>query len=133
MYSNAYIFRYASIMVILVAAILTSVALVLKPFQAQNERVEKIKDILSAAGIEADASSALEIYESSVVEELAINLEGEVVAVYREGALTQGDVRAFDIDVKALMDEIHKGGKPLLPLFHMKKPDNTEVFVIPVR
>lgn len=133
MYSNAYIFRYASIMVILVAAILTSVALVLKPLQAQNERVEKIKDILSAAGIESDVANALEVYESSIIEELAISLDGEVMAVYRDGAMVQGEVRAFDIDVKVLVDAIHKGGKPLLPLFHMKKPDNSEVFVIPVR
>ena len=133
MYSNAYIFRYASIMVILVAAILTSVALVLKPYQEHNRRVEKISDILSAAGLEADASNAVEVYEQSIIEELAIDLSGEVVAIYKDGGLAQGEVRAFDIDVKVVMDEIAKGGKPLLPLFHMRAADNSEVFVIPVR
>ncbi len=52
MYSNAYIFRYAGIMVILVAAILSSAAMLLKPMQERNEAVDKMQSILSAAGIE---------------------------------------------------------------------------------
>lgn len=134
MYSNAYIFRFASIMVILVAAILTSVALVLKPYQEYNRKVEKITDILSAAGIQADAQNALEEYNKSMKEELAIGLDGQIMGVYRDGKMLEGDVRAFEIDVKAVLKQIaDKSGDPLLPLFHLVKSDGSEVFVVPVR
>lgn len=138
MYSNAYIFRFASVMVILVAALLTSVALFLKPYQEHNKKVEKINEILTAAGIEADATNAVEIYEKSLQEELGINLEGEVVSIFKDGSMQQGDMRPFDVDIKVLLKQIEdkeagKDENPLLPLFHLTTPSGDEVFVIPVR
>lgn len=125
-------------MVILVAAVLTAVALFLKPYQEHNKKVEKITEILTAAGISADATNAMEIYQNSLNEELGINLEGEVVSIYRDGEMQEGEKRPFDVDMKVLMKQIEdkEAGKdtdPLLPLFHLDKEDGSEVYVIPVR
>jgi Na+-transporting NADH:ubiquinone oxidoreductase subunit NqrC len=53
MYSNSYVFRYAAIMVILVAAVLSAVAMLLKPAQDKNVAVLKMRSILAAANVEA--------------------------------------------------------------------------------
>ena len=123
-------------MVILVAAVLTAVALLLKPYQEHNRKVEKITDILLAAGIQADASNAADIYEKSLVKEIGISLDGEVESLFQDGAMVQGDLRPFDVDMKGLLKQIEesragKDARPLLPLFHLETPDG-EVFVIPV-
>lgn len=124
-------------MVILVAAVLTAVALLLKPYQEHNRKVEKITDILLAAGIPADATNAVRIYDENLVREIGITLDGEVASLYQDGQMESGDVRPFDVDMKGLLTAIeeHKAGvsnQPLLPLFHLNTPDG-EVFVIPVR
>lgn len=123
-------------MVILVAAVLTTVALFLKPYQEHNRKVEKITDILLAAGISADASNAAAIYEESLIREIGISLDGEVESLFKDGQMAEGDLRPFDIDMRGLLKQIEesetgKDTRPLLPLFHLSTPDG-EVFVIPV-
>ncbi len=87
MYSNAYIFRYAGIMVILVAAILSSAAMLLKPMQERNEAVDKMQSILSAAGIEnVTTENAIELFNSYVTDMIVIDNEGNVVDDYQAKA-----------------------------------------------
>ena len=56
--SNLYIFVYASVMVIIVAAILSLAATGLKPFQEKNEEIAKKLDILRSVGHGMEASEA---------------------------------------------------------------------------
>ena len=49
--SNGYIFLYATILVVVVAALLTAAVLWFHPFQERNEKNEKRINILRAAGI----------------------------------------------------------------------------------
>ena len=49
--SNGYIFLYATILVVIVAVLLTAAALWLQPYQQQNKENEKRAMILSAAGV----------------------------------------------------------------------------------
>ena len=49
--SNGYIFLYATILVVVVAVLLTAVALWLQPYQQRNKEQEKRRMILSAAGV----------------------------------------------------------------------------------
>ena len=49
--SNRYIFLYATILIVIVAVLLTVTALWLQPFQNRNEKNEKRINILTAAGI----------------------------------------------------------------------------------
>ena len=53
---NSYTFGFAAIMVIIVAALLFSAAIGLKPFQDSNIELEKKQNILSSVGIVTDLS-----------------------------------------------------------------------------
>jgi Na+-transporting NADH:ubiquinone oxidoreductase subunit C len=137
MYSNGYIFRYASIMVILVAAILSAAAILLQPAQERNVKIEKIQDILRSANIESTTSNAEELYEKYIVKEIVINSAGEEIGVYANGAFEKGDRRAFLIDLKTELkakQQIAQGKtaqEPVFPIFvcHI---DNEDIFIIPL-
>lgn len=138
MFSNKYIFTYASVMVILVAAILSSASMLLKPYQEANVKAEKIQGILASANVTTDRDQAANTYQQHIVEELAVDLEGNVVSRYRNDSLIEGDVRPFDIDVKeALMRKqaIKRGEStesPLWPIFVLEK-DGKKYYIVPVR
>ncbi len=139
MFSNSYIFRFASIMVVLVAALLSAAALLLKPYQENNIRIEKMKDILAAANIPADARTAIDLYNQNLYQEIAVTTSGEVEAVYSDGKQQSGSIRPFDISIKELLKTIEdvKAGKstkePLLPLFIIKHDSGGSLYVFPVR
>lgn len=139
MFSNSYIFRFASIMVILVAALLSAAALLLKPMQDRNISIEKMQDILKASNITADAGNAIILYNENMVQELAVDLSGEVKATYTSSGFEQGNVRAFDIKVNETLKQIadFRSGKsttqPLLPVFIIKSSDGSKRYVFPVR
>jgi Na+-transporting NADH:ubiquinone oxidoreductase subunit C len=125
-------------MVIVVAAILSSAASFLKPFQEQNVRTEKIMNILKAVSIETEKKDADDTYQKYIVEEYTISRDGEVMSVYRSGTMEQGEVRAFDIDLKVELKKNAdlKAGKgtdePLFPMFVCQKDGDT-FYVIPLR
>lgn len=137
MFTNRYIFIYASVMVIVVAAILSSAATFLKPFQEQNVRTEKIINILSSVEVETEKQDADENYLKYVVEEYTINREGEIASTFRNGTLEEGDVRAFDIVLKTELRKLSdlNAGKgtdePLFPLFVCEK-EGARFYVIPM-
>jgi len=138
MFTNRYIFIYASAMVILVAAILSSASMVLKPFQEANVMAEKIQGILASANIETDRAAAADTYSKYVVEELAVDNEGNIVSLYKDGKLEKGDTRPFDINLKVelnLKKEAKAGKKaetPVWPIFVMEK-DGERSYVVPLR
>jgi len=134
MFTNKYIFTYATGMVVLVAAILSSAAMVLKPFQLANIKAEKIQGILASTNIETSRDAAAATYEDFIVKEMAVDSEGNVVSVYENGELKQGDVRPFDIKLKEQLDMKKKNGdeKPVWPIFVMEK-QGKRTYVVPVR
>jgi len=117
MYSNSYVFRYAAIMVILVAAALASVAMLLKPAQDRNVAIEKMRNILAAANIEATAENAIELFDKYIIEEEAISPQGEVVGVYKSQKLEKGEIRPFEINLKEELYKHTKGQEFILPLY----------------
>ncbi|GAB4332492.1 MAG: Na(+)-translocating NADH-quinone reductase subunit C [Bacteroidales bacterium] len=124
-------------MVIIVAAILSSAASFLKPYQERNARVEKINDILKSVRVVVDKSEAEKVYDELIVAEYAINPKGEIVSKYENGEL-QGDIRPFDLNLKTEQKKLAdmKAGKqtdePLFPIFVCRKNDST-FYVIPLR
>lgn len=139
MFSNSYIFRFASIMVILVAALLAIAALVLKPYQENNKRIEKMQDILAAINIPSTPANAITLYEKHLQREIAVNTDGDIVSVFSNGQLTEGSIRPFDINIKELLKIIadNKAGKTgkeaVLPVFVMTGKDGKAYYVFPVR
>ena len=62
--SNGYIFLYATILIFVVAALLTAAVLYFHPFQERNEKNEKRVNILRAAGIpDVNKSNAAKLFE----------------------------------------------------------------------
>ena len=76
-------------MVILVAAILASVSMALKPRQVRNIEIEKKQSILASVNIESTVENAEELYAENIQNEYVVNVEGEEI---------EGD--AFNTDLK---------------------------------
>lgn len=86
---NAYTFIYASVMVILVAAILSFAAINLKPLQKINVEIEKKQNILKSVNIIADVSDAEKMFDEKISESFIVNISGDKV-----------DGEAFTVDLK---------------------------------
>lgn len=131
MYSNFYVFRYAGVMVIVVAALLSAAAVLLKPAQEHNMAVDKMGGILAAANLEADAGNATNLFDEYINKELVISPEGEVLSIYEDGKLVKGDERAFDLDLKRELYKKSVGEEYHLPLYLAEK-DGKELYIIPL-
>jgi len=116
--SNTYTFLYAAIMVIVVAAVLASVAIALKPAQKKNVEIEKKQNILASVNIESTAANAEDIYKKTVVAEYVVNTKGEKV-----------DGNAFTNNLK--QQRAAGFDKMLLPVFECKTNDGIK-YVLPV-
>ncbi len=86
-FSNTYIFVFSTVMVMLVATLLSFVAEQLKPFQEKNVEIEKKLDILRSVGIARDIDDVKdkdtfveETYEKNITQSFAIDGEGELKA-----------------------------------------------------
>lgn len=118
-YSNTYIFAFSSIMVIVVAAILSVAAMTLQPLQKKNVEINKKQNILTSINLESDAKNAESLYDKYIQESYAVNSKGELV----------DGVDAFNIDMKKEL------AKPLeeqnLPVF-VSTLDDSKQYIIPV-
>ena len=132
MFSNRYIFIYSTVMVIIVAAVLSSAAMFLQPRQERNMRIAKIQGILAAVNLEATAENAEQLYDQTIRSEIAINQDGEVVSVYQEGILVEGELRPFDVDLKKELYN-KKMGEPFVSALYMADIDGEAVYIVPLR
>lgn len=117
---NTYTFIYASVMVIIVAALLSYTAISLKPFQKRNIEIEKKQNILASINIFVAADEAEEAYAKKITGTYIVNSKGEVV---------DGD--AFLIDLKV------EHSKPLseqkLPVYEADFGEEGTKYIIPLR
>ena len=118
--SNTYTFIYAAAMVILVAAILASIAMALRPLQNTNIEVEKMQNILASVNVESTVENAADIYAERIQNQYVVNSEGEVV---------EGE-DAFEIDLKK------QQAKPLeervMPVYECQTDDGLK-YIFPMR
>jgi Na+-transporting NADH:ubiquinone oxidoreductase subunit C len=106
-------------MVVLVAAILATVAMALKPMQKRNFEIEKKQNILASVNIESTTVDAEQLYSEKIVNEYVVNSKGEVV---------EGE-NAFTTDLK-----VQRSKKPeerLLPVFECQTPDGLK-YIFPL-
>ena len=117
--SNKYTFIYASVMVILVAAVLSIAAMTLKPLQKKNTEIEKKQNILASVNIITTAKNAEEVFALKILNSYVVNSKGEVI----EG-------EAFNVDLR-----IEKT-KPLearqLPVFECQTDEGLK-YIFPLR
>ena len=129
--SNRYIFIYASVMVIVIAAVLSTAATLLKDKQLQNVKNEKMKAILASADIESTPETAQDLYDKYIVEEWLINPAGEITDLYKAGAFESGSDRAFYVNLKTQLYKKTKGEDFQSPLFVCKVEGKT-YYIIPL-
>jgi Na+-transporting NADH:ubiquinone oxidoreductase subunit C len=99
---------YAVAMVIIVAAILASVAMSLRPRQARNAEIEKKQNILTSVNVRTTPADAEEIYAERIQNQYVINAQGEIV----EG------LDAFEIDLRK--ERAKPIAERLLPVFEFQ-------------
>lgn len=125
--SNAYIFIYSTVMVVLVAALLALAATVLKPFQQKNLEIAKKLEILHSVDKGWDAGSAdnknkfvESEYDKYIAKTIVLNSAGDTVA----------DRVAFEVDAT---DEMKKDStERVYPVFLCTKDDGSKNFIFPV-
>ena len=119
MYSNKYIIIYASVMVVIVATLLATAAMQLKPFQERNVRIEKMQNILTSVGVESTPENAEKMYDQYITEEIVINNKGEVIGN-----------NAFEIDLAAELKKPQTNRS--YPLF-LAESEGKKYYIIPMR
>ncbi|HOW26254.1 MAG TPA: NADH:ubiquinone reductase (Na(+)-transporting) subunit C [Bacteroidales bacterium] len=131
--SNSYIFRYAAILVVLVAVILSSAAMILKPLQDKNIAIAKMRGILEACNLHPTADDAVQMYEQFISREVVINPQGEEISIYdvKSKEFVLGTTRAFEVDLKTQLKHKSAGEDYILPLYDFVSQNDT-LLVIPV-
>lgn len=132
MFSNRYIFVYATVLVIVSAAILTLAAVGLKPLQDKNKRVEKMQQLLGAVGIESTTKNAEQMFNEYFVEQYAVNAKGEIIASIVKGEQIKGTITPFSLDTKKQL-ALYKANdaSASLPIYICMK-DGNKSYVVPV-
>lgn len=130
MYTNGYIFRYAGIMVILAAALLSTTAMLLKPYQDRNMAIEKMGGILISADIKGvETEQTIPMFNKYVTEAIVIDQDGNVIQNYTEASMQ--DSRAFSVDMKKELYKKSKNENFELPLYIVEH-DGVKSYVLPM-
>ena len=119
--SNGYTYTFATVMVILVAVLLSAASLGLKSKQENNVKQEKMQSILSSVGVQVDRSGAEEVY-NTVIEKVLTIKGGEVVSEDRE--------TGFSIDMATAIKSSNMDRE--VPLYIANK-DGQTYYIVPLR
>lgn len=120
-FSNTYIFIFSTVMVILVALLLSMAAMQLKPFQDKNIEVEKKQNILASIRIKSTPKDAVDLYQKYITGSFVINNKGE----------KQEGVDAFTVDMKNEMSK--PAAERNLPVYTGTLDDGSNAYVMPLR
>ena len=117
--SNTYTVIYSTILVVVVAAVLASAAMFLKPTQDANVKKDTIGQILTAATV--DGEDILETYRQEIESAILVDIDGNKVGeldiesceVYDNSALK----KQIAAEQKALPVYIFKNGVTVVPCY----------------
>lgn len=129
-FSNTYIFVFASVMVLIVAALLSFVAESLGPIQERNVEVEKKRDILRSVGMTQGIEEASD--KNAAVEKLFSTYIPESFVINAAGELIQG-ADAFQITRNLKAELVKPVAERNLPLFVYTKDDGERKYIIPLQ
>jgi Na+-transporting NADH:ubiquinone oxidoreductase subunit C len=117
--SNGYTFGFATVLVVVVAALLSIAAISLKPAQTRNVELEAQQNILKSINVVVDREAADEAYAKYIKEEVVIR-----------GGQVDPSLKAFSVDLAK--EQAKPEAERNYPLFVGE--DNGETFyIIPVR
>jgi Na+-transporting NADH:ubiquinone oxidoreductase subunit C len=119
-FSNRYIFIFSTVMVVVVATLLSLAATLLQPAQERNLEIEKKKNMLESIGVVATRENSVDLYSKYITEGFVLNSKGEIV----------DGVDPFTVNLR------NEQKKPLdeqyLPVFRATPDDGEKVIIIPV-
>lgn len=119
--SNKYTYFFATVMVVLVAIILSGLFLALKPAQDANIEQEKRQSILKSIGVDVERSEAGEAFKTYIKQSVVIK-NGQIVS-------EDADL-AFNIDMAAAVKMPLESRE--VPLYVAEK-DGETFYVLPMR
>jgi len=118
--SNVYTFVFATVMVVVVAVLLSFTAITLKPIQQKNIELERKQNILSSINIKTTTTDAEDKYNKFIVKLLIVDAKGNSV---------EGDALSINLE-----EEMNKPiDKRKLPLLEAKLDDGETYYIIPLR
>lgn len=137
--SQSFTFIFTIAMVVIVASVLSLAAMGLKEPQKENEKQEKMQNILASIQVQTPREEAASKFGMFVKKRMTLNAAGEVVSV------TEGEVKtivkdgkeafendAFNIDVKKqYRDKTLSVDEKRYPLFECEK-DGETYYVVPL-
>lgn len=118
--SNTYTILYASVMVILVAAVLAVTSLSLKEKQTRNVEIDKMKQILSSVHIAATADDAQSLYKKYIVDSYVLGADGKPV----DGA----DAFGVDVAVQVKLPAAERR----LPVYVCRLDNGAQKYIVPL-
>ncbi len=138
--SNGFTFLFASIMVIVVGALLAFLFLSWKPYFDKNDADKKMMDVLAAINVESTRDNAADLFAKHMKETIALKFDGtidesvdgfkiDVKKEYKSG--TSKLVQSLKGDRPALLAEIAKLEDQRYPLFRCEK-DGKDYYVMPM-
>ena len=115
--SNKYTLIYSVVMVVIVATLLTVVAIGLQPAQKKNIELEKKSNILASLNISSTPQTVESLYDEHIIESFVIDVEGEKIE----------NVEAFLINLK---DELRKApNEQQWPVYQGKAKDGSSKII----
>lgn len=120
-FSNTYIFIFSAVMVVLVALLLSTAAMNLKPYQNKNIEVEKKQNILASVKISSTPENAVELYAKYITSSFVVNNNGEKV----------DGLDAFTLDIKN--EQSKPASERKLPVFIAALENGSNAYVTPLR
>ena len=118
--SNSYTLIYIIVLVTIVGAALAVASMALKDKQLDNERADKMKQILAAVHVASTDKDVINLYDSLIVATPVVNSLGETV----------GD-NGFDIDVQ-LQTKIKNVAQRQLPVYVCNLGEKGVKYILPV-
>ena len=97
---NGFTFGFATIMVVIVATLLSVASITLKPFQQKNKTAEKMQNILKTIGVNVSRDEATKIFGDYVKQRIILDFSANAGPA-KEGPIDPMDKEdAFNVDMK---------------------------------
>jgi Na+-transporting NADH:ubiquinone oxidoreductase subunit C len=136
--SQSFTFIFSTVMVVIVATVLSLAALGLKEPQQENQKQEKMQNILASIQVVVDRSEATAEFGNYVKTRLVLNHKGEVISTI-EGpikSLADGkdafDSDAFNIDIKKQYRDQSKADEDKIYPLYVCEIDGEVNYVVPL-
>lgn len=119
---NSYTIVFSIILIVVVAGLLAFVSETLKPLQKENERVEKMQNILESVGVQSSADEAGDMFDKYIVDQLLLNHKGVPIEI--------NEITPFDLDVVQQSRAVDVEDR-VYPLF-IYENDGDKKYIIPL-